>query len=98
MYGLINKMTTTPGQRDALAAILVRGSAGLPGCLSYVVAKDAAEPEALWITEVWADAESHRASLLLPAVRAAIAAGRGMITGMPVRVVTDVVGRDGVAA
>ena len=71
MYGLIGKVTTTPGKRDVLAAILLSGTGRLPGCLSYVVAADPADPDALWITEVWEDAESHRASLALPAVQQA---------------------------
>ena len=53
----------------------------MPGCLSYVVAKDAAEADAIWITEIWDDASSHKASLQLPAVRAAIAKGRPLIAG-----------------
>jgi quinol monooxygenase YgiN len=62
MYGLIGKMIAVPGQRDALVAILLKGIDGMPGCLSYVVAHDAAEPDALWITEVWASQEHHRGS------------------------------------
>lgn len=40
MYGLIGKMTAGPGQRDALAAILLEGTDAMPGCLSYVIAAD----------------------------------------------------------
>ena len=40
MYGLISKMTATPGRRDALAGILLEGAESIPGCLSYVVARD----------------------------------------------------------
>jgi len=48
----------------------------MPGCLSYVVAKDPQHDDALWITEVWDSEASQRASLALPAVRAAIARGK----------------------
>ena len=92
MYGLIGKMTATPGQRDTLAAILLSGTAAMPGCLSYVVAGDPAEPDALWITEVWKSAESHRASLSLPAVQAAIAQGRPLIAGFSNRTETSPIG------
>ena len=92
MYGLIGKMTATPGQRDALAAILLGGTGAMPGCLSYVVAGDPAEPDALWITEVWKDAESHGASLSLPAVQAAIAKGRPLIAGFSNRTETAPIG------
>src|SRR5512138_1491373 len=59
MYGLIGKMTAAPGQRDALSAVLLEAIEGMPGCLSYIVAKDANDQNALWITEVWDSKESH---------------------------------------
>ena len=92
MYGLISKINTVPGQRDALAAILVEGTRAMPGCLSYVIAADVADDNALWITEVWDSQASHRASLSLPAVQAAIAKGRAMIAGFASRVETTPVG------
>lgn len=95
MYGLIGKMTATPGQRDALAAILLEGTDAMPGCLSYVVATDTAEPDALWITEVWDSADNHRASLALPAVQAAIGRGRPLIAGFSNRVETLPLGGHG---
>lgn len=63
MYGLIGKMTAAPNQRDALVAVLLEGVAGMPGCLSYVVATDPTDADAIWITEVWNSEASHRASL-----------------------------------
>jgi quinol monooxygenase YgiN len=89
MYGLIGKMRAQPGQRDALIAILAEGTAAMPGCLSYVIAKDASDPDALWITEAWVDAASHKASLGLPSVRAAIGKGRPMIAGFGERFETQ---------
>ena len=84
-----------PGKRDALAAILVEGVAGMPGGLSYVVAKDSGDPTALWVTEVWDSRESHAASLSLPSVQAAIQAGRPMIAGFAQRIATVPVGGHG---
>ena len=92
MYGLIGKMTAVPGQRDALAAILLEGTGAMPGCLSYIIATDPADADALWITEVWDSAESHRASLGLPGVQAAIAKGRPLIAGFSDRVETVPIG------
>jgi len=98
MYGLIGKMTAQPGQRDDLIDVLVEGVAGMPGCLSYIVAKDTVDPDALWITEVWDDRDSHAASLDLPAVREAIARGRPMIAEFgPERFETVPVGGHGLA-
>jgi quinol monooxygenase YgiN len=98
MYGLIGKITTMPGQRDALATILLDGTAAMPGCLSYVIARDPGDDNALWITEVWDSPDSHRASLSLPAVQAAIAKGRPMIAGFSNRVETVPLGGHGLQA
>ena len=92
MYGLIGKITTAPGQRDALAAILLGGTGSMPGCLSYIVATDPSDADALWITEVWDSQASHQASLSLPAVQAAVAKGRAMIAGFGSRVETAPIG------
>lgn len=81
MHGLIGKMRAVPGQRDALIAILLEGTDAIPGCLSYIVAKDPADADAIWITEVWDSRESHAASLQLPAVQDAIRRGRPLIAG-----------------
>lgn len=74
-------MLAKPGQRDALVAILLDGSNSMPGCLSYVVAKDVKDENAIWVSEVWDSKESHAASLNLPTVQAAIAKGRPLIAG-----------------
>ena len=79
MYGLIGKMLTAPGKRDEFIAILVEGTGNMPGCLSYIVAKDPADANAIWITEVWDSETSHAASLSLPEVTAAIAKGKPLI-------------------
>ena len=97
MYGLIGKATCVPGQRDAFVAILLEGVRKMPGCLSYVVARDPKDPDAVWITEVWDSKESHTASLQLPAVRAAIAKGRPLIAGFGEQIVTEPVGGHGFA-
>jgi quinol monooxygenase YgiN len=95
MYGLIGKMNAVPGQRDALAAILLEGTQTMPGCLSYVIARDPADDDGLWITEVWDSQASHKASLSLPSVQAAIAKGRPMIAGFSNRVETVPLGGHG---
>ena len=95
MYGIIGKMLTTPGQRDAFTTILLGGVADMPGCLSYIIAKDPTDENALWITEVWDSRESHAASLQLPAVKDAIARGRAMIAGFGDRTETIPIGGHG---
>lgn len=97
MYGLIGKMRAVAGKRDELASILVAGVAGMPGCLSYVVARDSEDADALWITEVWDSAESHKASLGLDSVQQAIAKGRPLIAGFSDRHETEPVGGHGLS-
>jgi quinol monooxygenase YgiN len=92
MYGLIGKMTAVAGQRDALASILLDSTQSMPGCLSYVIATDPADADALWITEVWDHAASHQASLALPAVQAVIAKAKPLIAGFSNRVETVPIG------
>lgn len=92
MYGLIGKMRAKPGMRDDLLAILLRGIASMPGCLSYVVAKDPADADAIWITEVWDNEASHKASLSLPEVRVAISEAMPIIAGFDSSSPTEPVG------
>jgi quinol monooxygenase YgiN len=98
MYGLIGKMTAVDGKRDELVAILLDGVAGMPGCLSYVVATDPGDANAIWITEAWDSKASHDASLALPSVKNAIAKGRPLIAAFGNGTVTTPVGGHGLAA
>jgi quinol monooxygenase YgiN len=92
MYGLIGKITAVSGQRDALATILLEGTQAMPGCLSYIIATDPGDRDALWVTEVWDTQASHQASLGLPGVKAAIAKGRPLIAAFSDRVETEPIG------
>lgn len=98
MHGLIGKIVAVPGQRDALAQILLDGIGGMPGCLSYIVAEDLSDANAIWVTEVWEDAAAHRASLSLPSVQAAIAKGRPLIADFAPGTLTRPIGGHGLTA
>ena len=95
MYGLISKIDVVAGQRDSLAAILLNGVSGMPGCRSYVVAKDLENPDALWVTEVWDSEATHAESLSLPSVQTAMREGRPMIAGFSERSETEPIGGHG---
>ncbi|MBS0505350.1 MAG: antibiotic biosynthesis monooxygenase [Proteobacteria bacterium] len=92
MYGLIGKMRAQPDKRGDLIAILLQGTDAMPGCLAYIVAEDVEDADAIWITEVWTDEASHKASLKLPAVQAAIAKGHPMIAGFDSQTVLRPIG------
>ena len=88
MYGMIGKIKAKPGERAALAAILAGSTGGMPGCISYVVAEDVADADALWVTELWESKAAHDASLALPVVKEAIGKGRPLIAGFDVHAET----------
>ena len=95
MYGLIGKFTAQPGKRDELIGILLESTVAMPGCLSYVVATDPADADAVWITEVWQDEASHKASLTLPEVKAAIQRALPIIASFGEHIVTTPIGGHG---
>lgn len=95
MYGLIVKMVATAGKREELISLLLQGTAAMPGCLSYIIARDAADDDGIWVTEVWDDKASHDASLSLPVVQKTIAAARPMIAAFNNPVVTTPIGGQG---
>ena len=80
MWGFIAKVTLFPGKRDEMIGVLKESAADMPGCLSYVVAKDAAHENTIWVTEVWDSVASHDASLSLPAVKNAIPRGKALVS------------------
>jgi len=95
MYGLIGKMMTVDGKRDELTQLLLEAVIRMPGCLSYIVAEDATDANAIWITEVWDTQESHAQSLSLPEVRAAITKARPLIAGFEKGATTRPIGGHG---
>ena len=85
-FGLHNKLMAHPGQRDALAQLLLDGTkvvATVPGCEMYIVSVDEKDANAIYVTEVWANEADHKASLAMPEIRAVIEKGRPMVAGMP---------------
>ena len=80
----LGTLGSLPGKRDELAALLTRRSDVLAeaGCLLYEVGVSEAEPDTVFVVELWASQEAHRASLQLPEVQAAIAEARPWLSGV----------------
>lgn len=93
MYGLIVKMNIVAGRRDEVIALLAESSRDMPGCFSYVIAKDAVDENLLWVTEVWESQASHDASLMLRAVQAVIPRVKPLIANFEKIAVTEPVAR-----
>lgn len=92
MYGLIGKMLANTGDRDELVRVMLEGMVDMPGCLSYVIALDPTNEDAIWITEAWESQDHHRGSLALPGVRNTIARAKPLIAGFGERFETEPVG------
>jgi quinol monooxygenase YgiN len=80
MWGMIAKITVLPGRRDEMIRILNESAADMQGCLSYIVAKDSADENTIWVTEVWDSMASHDASLSLPAVKNAMPRAKAVVS------------------
>jgi quinol monooxygenase YgiN len=93
-YGYLGTMRATPGDRDTVVGILLEAVDGLRtvGCSVYSVSVSPADPDLIWVYEVWDTKESHDRSLQLPDTRAAIARAMPMLTGEFTSQETTVVG------
>ncbi len=91
MFGMYGKVLARAGQRDAMVEILLEAArlvSPLPGCQVYIVNVVPAEPDAIWVTEIWRSEADHDASLKVAGVMAAIAKAKPLIAGFEsVRVV-----------
>ncbi len=92
MYGIIGSMQALAGQREALIDILLEGVVVVPGCLSYVVARDPQDSDRLWVSQVWKDESSYRDALTTPALRSHLARGVPLIASISPPTITEPVG------
>jgi quinol monooxygenase YgiN len=98
-YGMLNRITTKPAQRDAVVQILLSGArmqGAMKGCESYIVHTSVTDPNQIWVTEVWRSKEDHEASLKNAEVRALIERGRPLIASIE-QTMTVPVGGKGLA-
>lgn len=87
-WGLLGKMRAVPGKREELIAHLQDSSRDVPGKLVYLISLEQDDPDAFWITEVWADKASYDACLTNPDVTKGMEQTRALIAGVEVRVET----------
>lgn len=80
------RMHAREGQGGALAETLLRVADGLrdaPGCEMYVINAAADEPDTVWVTEVWSDAEASDRALSGELGRAGIGDVLALLAGPP---------------
>ena len=81
-FAMCGKVMAKPGQRDRLAEHLLEAArllAPLDTCELYIVNTVPAEPDALWVMEIWRSEADHDASLKMDSVRALIAKAMPLI-------------------
>ncbi len=86
MYLLHGKLTAKAGHSQQLAAILIEASklvSAAQGCKTYVIGKEANDPDAVWVTEIWDSKEDHDNSLNVEGVRELIKKAMPIIDGPP---------------
>ncbi len=83
------KMTAREGQGEALAQRMLEVADGLrstAGCEQYVINRSRTEPDAVWVTEVWASQEALDAALKelqTESGKAAMAKVKAVLEGSP---------------
>jgi quinol monooxygenase YgiN len=85
-YLLINRLTAKPGQRDAVARILVDSGAVFdddPACLMSLVVLDAGDDDVIWVQDIWTDREAHDRAMAGPEMREGIEAAIPLLEGVP---------------
>ena len=87
-YGLLGKMRAQPGKREELITHLQDSSRDVPGKLVYLISLEQDDPDAFWITEVWADKASYEACLTMPQVQKGMELTRPLIVGVEQRIET----------
>lgn len=82
-FANVGTLGTQPGRRDDVVAILARHNPQLVtgDCLLYEVGVSDEHPDTVFVAELWASPEAHRASLQLDSVRAAITEAMPLLSG-----------------
>jgi len=98
-FGMYGKVMAQPGKRDALVEVLLEAAemlGDMPECELYIVNVVPDEPDAIWVTELWASEQAHARSLQREDVRALIQRGMPLIAGMAEQMTLTPVGGKGV--
>jgi quinol monooxygenase YgiN/mannose-6-phosphate isomerase-like protein (cupin superfamily) len=94
------KFRAQEGQGDALAQRLLEVAQGLedtPGCELYVVNRAPAEPDTVWVTEIWRSQTDADAALQSDEAKAQVAEVMPMLAGPPERIDVEPLGGTGLS-
>ncbi len=90
-----------PGHRDSLVALLLavaRVLEGAPGCELYVINTSPADPDTVWVTEIWSSQADLDASLALDGVPELVEHVVPLMAAPPERIEVLPLGGKGLAA
>jgi quinol monooxygenase YgiN len=85
-FGMHGRFIAHAGDGEALAAILLEAAELLGDfdeCLLYVISRSPDNPDAVWVTEAWADKDAHDASLADERVRRLIERAMPLMAAPP---------------
>lgn len=101
MVGRLVTFSARPGEGDALAARLLdvaESVRGTPGCRLYVIGRETADRDRVWVNELWesqADVDAALAALGSEAGRARLAEIMALLSGPPERTDLEPLGGPG---
>lgn len=98
-FGLYGKLKAQRGKGSELADILSEAASLVStakGCQLYIVNRDQADPDCVWITEVWDSEADHSASLKMEGVGTLISRAMPFLDGQPEQIKLDVIGGKGI--
>ncbi|HZG80682.1 MAG TPA: putative quinol monooxygenase [Brevibacillus sp.] len=84
-FGLFGKLTAKEGECETLVEILLEAAESMKNvdeCLLYLVNVSDDEPNAVYVYEVWKNADAHQASLTLESTQTLIKRAKPIITGI----------------
>ncbi|WP_059170437.1 putative quinol monooxygenase [Bacillus sp. FJAT-27445] len=84
-FSLLNKFMVQEGEREKMVDILLEAAESMKNldeCEIYLVNISENEPSSVYVYEVWANENSHQASLSLEATQQLIRRAKPIITGM----------------
>jgi quinol monooxygenase YgiN len=86
MFSVFGRMTALPGRRDELITVLLdgfRAGGDDSGLLDYSINTAFDDPDAIWLTQLWADKDTHDATTRSEAVAAVSRQVPALLAGQP---------------
>ncbi|MFP7445892.1 putative quinol monooxygenase [Bacillus infantis] len=84
-FSLFGRFTVKEGERDHMVSILLEAAESmkeLNECEIYLVHTTEAEPDAVYVYELWSDEAAHQNSLSLESTQTLIKRAKPIITGV----------------